>query len=478
MSNDSHAQATLASLPEGKRAVVCAISGHGAYRRRLLEMGLIPGTTVQMVRTAPLGDPIEVRLRGFSLSLRRKDAAQVHTSSAAIVNTAATTENGQFNLHSVKAPQSQSTEKKRILLVGNPNSGKTTLFNRLSGKRSKVGNYPGVTVEKKSAELTLSSSEKVELIDLPGTYSLRANSPEERVAVDAVLGRKTPAPDLVVMVADATSLSRNLYLATQLAESPTPLLIALNMWDEKESLGLDINLESLQKGLGVCCVPISATSGQGLDELRAQMQRMLTQNESRSVLCARYDARIEEVLGQVENEIPEAWHHGSAARKRLWASWALLSIGEDELHEVPDSLRSTIRDLCEEHKKDPSPMDQDMIRERYAFIDNLLRQCAQGTLPIARRELQDRLDRFLLQPVIGTLVFLTLVFILFQSLFLWVEPAISAIETSISFLQNLVQNTVPSGSFQDLIVNGVLAGVGNVIAFVPQIALLFFMISA
>src|SRR3954447_23831973 len=266
---------SLDQLRTGQCAVITSVEGGDALGQRLLEMGLLEGEPVEVLGFAPFGDPIEVRLRDYRLSLRKREAARVavelQESEPAVRNGHPANEEAGLAPPPglARDPVSTSRTTRTVALVGNPNTGKTTLFNALAGMRQHVGNYPGVTVETKKGHLSW-RGRSFELIDLPGTYSLAARSPDEMVAVDLVLGQQKgePRPDVLVAIVDASNLERNLYLTTQLLEVGIPVVMALNMVDVAEGQGLRVDAERLARRLGVRVVPIQANRRRGLDPLK------------------------------------------------------------------------------------------------------------------------------------------------------------------------------------------------------------------
>lgn len=351
-----------------------------------------------------------------------------------------------------------------VALVGNPNTGKTTLFNRFTGQQARVGNYPGVTVERRSGRTQLPNGETIELLDIPGTYSLSARSPEEQITLNALLGWGQSAPDLVVLVANATQLSRSLHLALQVLELNVRCVIALNMADE---LASPVDTDTLSAWLGVPVVPISAQKKTNLDGLRHIVQFALNGGPAPVPQLA-YPDSIEEDIAALLPALPDQWQT-NAQRDRALALWALTSIDdEDELTDIPDTLRTAV---AARHRPDHD-IDLAVIGTRYAALDKQLLQEA----PSVARPMADRVDGVLLHPVWGFGVFIALMLVLFQSLFSWADPFIGMVEGLVGATGALAEQLLPSGLLADLIVEGVIGGVGNVIVFLPQILLLFFFI--
>lgn len=363
-----------------------------------------------------------------------------------------------------------------VLLAGNPNAGKTTLFNALTGSRARTGNYPGVTVERRVGSLTIEGREPVQLVDLPGTYSLTARSMEEQVAADALLPPSGHFPDAVIVVCDATALERHLYLAMQIRETAVPVVIALNMMDEARAAGVTIDVAQLGRELGVEAIAVVARTREGLDALRAALGRALASPRP-SPLSLLLGAETERDVARVEAMLDGTLRPGLGPEERrallrTRALWTILSIGDDELHDISVELRALVLELRARAASEQRSLDREIIAARYARIDEL----AERTIKVksSRRgpSMSERIDSVLTHPALGLMVFALVMGLLFQALFTWSEPVMSVIELAVGFAQSSARALLPEGPFRDLIVDGVLAGVGNVIVFVPQIALL------
>lgn len=363
-----------------------------------------------------------------------------------------------------------------VLLVGNPNVGKTTLFNHLTGENARVGNYPGVTVERRSGKLELSAgngaTQRVEVVDVPGTYSLSARSAEEQIALNAILGLGDhPKPALTVVVLDAGQLARNLYLALQLAELAIPMIVVLNMIDEVADN--PPKASEIGRLLGAPCVATDGRHGKGLDDLKRAIAEALD-NPPRGAVTVGYPREITALADRVADALPRDMR-GSVERDRAIALWALTSIEEDdELEGIPEALRARCLELYREAERD---LDREIIGARYAFIDRALPRLFERLDPHPpKRKLSEHADRILLHPVSGTVAFLLLMLIVFQALFSWSDPLIGLIEDGFGALSDLISEHAPEGFVRDLVTEGVIGGVGNVVVFLPQILLLFFFI--
>jgi len=372
-----------------------------------------------------------------------------------------------------------ASKMRRVAVAGNPNTGKTTLFNRLTGARAKVGNYPGVTVERHLGRVRLPRTGEVELMDVPGTYSLAARSVEEQLAIQAVAGlHPLERPDACVVVVDATSLTRNLYLALQLIELRVPLVVALNMVDRLPETGQSIDARALARELEVPVVEIVALKGRGMDELKEAIDRVL-QDPSKGSPAWRWgpddepllDADVRSVMAQV----PDEWAAGSDDRRRALALWALLSVDEhDELIQIPAGLREVVERKRRLAEASGRRIEEEIIRGRYGWLDAVAPRFLRDEG--GRESVTDRIDRFLLHPALGFAVFLTVMTVVFQSLFAWADPMIGAIESAFGWVGESLARSLPAGFLNDLLVQGVVAGVGSVIVFLPQILLLFLFI--
>jgi ferrous iron transport protein B len=359
----------------------------------------------------------------------------------------------------------------RVVVVGNPNVGKTTVFNALTRQNARVGNYAGVTVECRTGALQGDDlTPAIEVVDVPGAYSLSARSSEEQIALQAVLGLgEHRKPELAVVVLDAGQLGRNLYLALQIVELEVPCVLCLNMMDEVAENPPDP--EKLSRLFGVPVVPTNGRSGSGVDELARVVRRSIAHPKPGSIEVP-YSPALRPDVDRVAESLP-AGLRSSVERDRALARWALTSIDEDdELSEIPAELRDSVLDV--RRKAAARDIDQEIIGARYAFLDRHVPTLFAGSgTATPSRKFSDRVDRVLIHPVYGFGIFLCVMMLLFQALFTWADPLIRLVERLVSSLQGLATAALPPGFVRELLVSGVLGGVGNVIVFVPQIVLLF-----
>ena len=367
-----------------------------------------------------------------------------------------------------------------VAIAGNPNCGKTTLFNSLTGVHAKVGNYPGITVERREAALHLPDGRDAVLLDIPGTYSLSARTAEEQIAIAAIAGlNRFQDPDAVIVVVDGTQLARNLYLALQVLELRLKVVVALNMCDVLERNDIAVDTDKLSEELGVAVVRVSATRGDGIAELRRAVSNVLAaegEGVSHGVV-QRVNGAVGAAVEAVMPEIPEGWSRGDSDRRAALATWALLSLDEeDELWDVPEPLQRTVlhqRRLAEEAGED---IDLTVVSARYRWIDSV---CARvmGEVPGVLRRFTDAFDRVLISPIVGFPVFLLVMGMVFEALFTWSAPLIDIVGNVMSVFGESLGAVLPEGLLRDFVTDGLVAGVGAVIVFLPQILMLFLFIS-
>jgi ferrous iron transport protein B len=365
--------------------------------------------------------------------------------------------------------------RKLIAIAGGPNCGKSTLFNKLTGLRQKVANYPGVTVEKKAGFITLPSGRRVELLDLPGTYSLRPGSPDEVVVRDVLLGvqASTPLPDLTLLVLDSTGLDRQLYLCMQLIEIGRPVVVALNMMDTAHEEGLDVDAALLSRAFGAPVVPISARTGSGLKELQEAMDRDVP--PPRPVTRTLADP-LRAATDRLAAMLPAAGPLTTLSRFHV-AMALLLDEGENDslMRAVPVAVR---REVVAQRGR----LDQSIPEWRshepighYHAIEDLTRRATLRLRP--ERSAREKIDSVLTHRIWGPILFAGLMAVIFQSIFLWATPLMDGIDWGVTALGHLVGPMLPAGPIRSLVVDGAIAGVGAVVTFVPQIAILFLFIA-
>jgi len=370
-------------------------------------------------------------------------------------------------------------DKLCVALIGNPNTGKSTLFSALAGVRQRVGNYPGVTVEKKLGQLA-HHGHKLTLIDLPGTYSLAPRSPDEMVAVDVLLGRQhdAPRPDLVLCIVDASNLQRNLYVVSQVLELGLPTVLALNMVDIAASRGITIDVERLSRNLGIPVVEVQANRRQGVDQLKdalvAQINRPLAERASP------FPEAFQTEVATLAQRLHSATAPGGATLPRYLVERLLLDttgyLEDVALGHADPGLHAAIAEARTRLAAAGAPVPAVEAMARYGWVGQVLEGIVNR--PRQRRvTLSDRLDRVLTHRVWGTLIFLLLMVVVFQAVFSWAAPAQDFIAARVGELQQYANNHMAEGALRSLVADGLIGGVGGVLEFLPQIFILFFFIA-
>ncbi len=473
---------TLADLKTGETGVITKVRGRGAIRKRIIEMGFIRGKEVKVIKNAPLKDPIEYKILDYNISLRRSESRLIE------VITPGERERRKrrrgSSLQVTEGLRKKAREKGKtinIALVGNPNSGKTTLFNSVSGSRAHVGNYAGVTVEARESRFE-QDGYVFNIIDLPGTYSLTSYSPEE-VFVRQYITEKTP--DIVVNVIDGSNLERNLYLTTQLIDMDIKMVVALNIYDELEQKGDSFDFESMGKMIGVPFVPTVSSQGKGLKELFGKViEEYEDRDEIYRHIHLNYGEDIERSICKIQSEIknPKNYSLTDKVSSRMIAIKLLEKDEETEklvFNNCPNNLdillmaKSEIKMLEEHLNEDTESLISD---SRYGFIAGALKETYKPSVR-PKRTISEKIDSVLTHRLFGFPLFLAFMFLTFQLTFTMGKYPMGWIESFMGLISDFLIHTMTEGLLKELVIDGIIAGVGGVIVFLPNILILFFMIS-
>lgn len=471
----------LIELGIGEKAIISKVKGRGAFRKRIMEMGFVPGQEIQPIKKAPLNDPIEYRIMGYDISLRNSEAELIevelkdsdpirnHFSYLGVIDSQVLKTNGK------------SKEKEIIVaLVGNPNSGKTTIFNYASGLKERVGNYGGVTVDAKYGKIN-KDGYHINLVDLPGTYSLTAYSPEEVFVRDFITNNQ---PDVVINIIDASNLERNLYLTTQLIDMDIKVIVALNMYDELTEKGDQFDYKKFGELLGIPFVPTVASKGTGIQELLNKIIEVYEdKDETIRHIHINYGLDIENAIKELQDliykssdiNITNLYSSRFLAIKLLEKDSIVLELIQKlrNHNEIKKKLDKIIKQLETDHKTDTESLITDA---RYGFITGALKESYKPNkaLQISKTEL---IDRIITHKFWGIPIFLFFMWFTFFMTFTLGEYPMQWIESGVNFLGLLISNYIADGFLKDFLIQGVLGGSGSVLAFLPNIVLLYFFIS-
>lgn len=519
----------LSDLKTGEKGVIIKVLGHGGFRRRIIEMGFIKGKTVEVLLNAPLKDPIKYKIMGYEISLRRQEASMIEVVSeeeARNLSTGTTYHGGisetiPVNDNEMRAIAQGKRRTINVALVGNPNCGKTSLFNIASGSHEHVGNYSGVTVDAKEGYFEFQGYH-FRLIDLPGTYSLSAYSPEELYVRKHII---EATPDVIINVVDAGNLERNLYLTTQLIDMNVRMVVALNMYDALQHSGNTLNIKKLSQLLGVPMVPTISRTGEGVDDLFHVIiglyegadfmgQKEEIQNEALREFREWHDAyvpdhkfesheddensftprnfirhihinhgpELERSIDAVKKEIgkTETIRHKYSTR---FLAIKLLENDKDIEKNVIASLPNAseiLRIKEQEVKRLRETINEDseqaITDAKYGFITGALKETY--TDNYQNTEMFTRIvDSIVTHKVWGYPIFFIFLYLMFECTFIFGEYPKEGIEWLVEQLGNAVNTYMPDGSFKDLLIDAVIGGVGGVIVFLPNILLLYLFIS-
>lgn len=354
----------------------------------------------------------------------------------------------------------------KVALVGNPNSGKSTLFNVLTGLSQKIGNFPGVTVDKKIGYCKLSDSRSVQIIDLPGTYSLYPKSGDERIVMEALADKSNSAhPGLIVFVADASNLKRNLLLYTQVADLKIPIIIALNMMDLAKRFGIEISVDELSKKLGVQVVPISSSNKEGINQLKQAIS---------------YASKIPLQCDSIEIEsIAPGLVQKIGKELMIDKPYVALQLAHQHEHFnfISKEQSNRIEEIQQEYSFHSQKAQATETIARYNFINEVLFDTLKVKIDGRKETFSNRIDKVLTHKIFGFVIFFAILFLIFQSIFAWSDYPMSLIEQLFVWLAGIGHQYLPEGVIANLLIDGVLAGLSGVLVFIPQIAILFAFIS-
>ena len=476
----------LSDLKPGEEAVITRLHGYGAFRKRVMEMGFVKGRKIEAILTAPLNDPVKYRLMGYEISLRRNEAKMIevatvdqfcdhkgtsHLYRSPIIEENINNDNGS-KIHS-------KTHTINVALVGNPNCGKTSLFNIASGAMEHVGNYSGVTVDSQTGTF-IHRGYKFNIVDLPVTYSLTSYSPEE-LYVRRYL--RNQSPDVIINVVDSSNLERNLFLTTELIDMDRSMVVALNMFDELRNSGDTLDYVMLGKMIGVPIVPTVSNSGEGIDDLFDSVIHVFEhKHPSVRHIHVNLGSELENAVGEIKDIIKS---DNSVERHFSPRYLAIKFLEQDkEIEEILEHTEKytelkSVREKFVHYLQNDNP-DEDIpsmiANEKYGFISGALAEVMEKS-EIEHAESTKIIDAFVTNRLFGFPIFIAVMFfILWATFYIGAFPQ-EWIEVVIGWLGSVVTRFMPDGPLKDLITDGIIGGVGGVIVFLPNILILYFFIS-
>ena len=479
----------LSELKTGERGVIVKVYGHGSFRKRIIEMGFVKGNKVKVILNAPLKDPIEYEIIGYKISLRRDEADKIEVISESEAKLMRQSVQSLPALESeeewIEREMTTMAEERRkvikVALVGNPNCGKTSLFNMASGRHEHVGNYSGVTVDAKEGTFE-HGGYKFVLVDLPGTYSLSAYSPEElyvrRNLIDDM-------PDVVVNVVDASNIQRNLYLTSQLIDMNLRVVMALNMYDELQDRGDKLDIKQLGYLLGMPVVPTVSRSGKGIDELFDTVIQIYEKTDPHLArhIHINHGSELEQSIDRIKlllqknDNIRYKYSTRYLAIKYLENDKEVETVVEaltnrDEIIAARFEENARIREIL------GSGLDSSLVDAKYAFIQGALAETYEPSKGKRRRStITDKIDAVVTNRWLAFPIFFFLLYVVFSCTFALGEYPMQWIEWLVGKFGDFVATTMADGWMKDLVVDGVIGGVGSVLVFLPNIMLLYMFIS-
>ncbi|MBN2167461.1 MAG: ferrous iron transport protein B [Marinilabiliaceae bacterium] len=472
----------LSELQTGESGVIVKVKGHGAFRKRILEMGFVKGKKVTVIKNAPLKDPVEYELMDYKISLRRAEAShiQVITKEEITINTKISEQSSlTFTDDLLKISAFEKRKTINVALIGNPNCGKTTLFNFAGKAREHTGNYSGVTVDTKNAVIEMDGYH-IQISDLPGTYSLSAYSPEELYVRNHIFKEQ---PDVVINVIDSSNLERNLYLTTQLIDMDIKVVAALNMYDELQEKGDIFNHIQLGKMLGIPFVPTVSSKGKGISKLFKKVIEVYEdKDETVRHIHINYGEIIEKSIAKIENQITEKLIGLKTEMSPRFIALKLLEKDRDfksllkkneNGHSVLELAEERILKIEHSENEDSETLITDA---KYGFIAGALKETYKES-PRLRRQKTDVIDTFMTHKLFGIPIFIFFMWVMFETTFNLGEYPQNWIKAGIQILSKLTANIMTDGPLKDLVIDGIIGGVGGVIIFLPNILILFFFIS-
>lgn len=469
----------LSELKIGDKAIILKVKGYGAFQKRIMEMGFIKGQTVEVIKKAPFNGPCEYSVMDYRVSLRFNEAMLIEVITDLENDTPKSIGyKGIGGNNKIKLSNNPLKKSINVAFVGNPNSGKTSLFNFVSGSKEHVGNYSGVTVSIKETTYKKNGYD-FNLNDLPGTYSLTAYTPEELYVRNYIFNE---FPDIVVNVIDATNIERNLYLTTQLIDMDIKVVIALNMYDDIEKSGTKINIKKLEKLLGIPIIPTIGVNGRGTEELFDKIIQVYENNEPIvRHIHINYGNDIEDAIVNIRKSIDNT----EKLKTKMSPRFLALKLLEQDKNAIETVLKTEAKskvlktaygEINRIEKLFNTSSSSLITDAKYGFVEGALKETLKKT-SFQRQKNSDKADKILTHKWLGFPIFFGFLFLMFYSTFQIGSYPMDWIDIGVGILNDFVKSQLPEGMLNDLITDGIISGVGSVIIFLPNILILFLFIS-
>lgn len=480
MAEENFRTERLSELTDNQEAIIVKVLGHGAFRKRITEMGFVAGTEIKVIKQAPLNGPIEYELLGYHVSLRHREAEliEIVTDTNANINNGGNITESETLSIPFRERAKRASKTINVALVGNPNCGKTSLFNHATGRHEKVGNYSGVTIDAKLATVE-HNGYTINITDLPGTYSISEYTPEELYVRQHIFEKN---PDIILNVIDASNLERNLYLTTQLISMNIRMIVALNMYDELVKKGDKLDYKMLGGMLGMPFIPTNGRNGAGLNNI---LDKIIEIYEDRDPnvhqIQVNYGKNVEEAVAIIRSEIEQH----QLLNEKYYPRFAALKLIEGDkifiknIASHPDAQH--IVDQANEQRakleKEYDNVAETILADaRYGFIRGALKETF---VPNSQPDYGKgyKIDKILTHRWLGIPIFVLFMWIMFQATFTLGQYPMDWIDAGVGWLGDWLSELIPAGSLHDLVIEGIIGGVGGVIVFLPNILILFLFIS-
>ncbi len=473
---------TLKDLKRGDKAIITKVRGRGAFRKRILEMGFVSGQQITAIKSAPMKDPVEYKIMDYNVTLRNSEAELIDVVANGDYNGISSAGyEGTIDINLLRDSGDTTEKVINVAFVGNPNSGKTTIFNHASGSKERVGNYGGVTIDSKTAKVKIDSY-LLNIIDLPGTYSISAYTPEELFIRDHIISN---TPDIVINIIDSSNLERNLYLTTQLIDMDIKVVAALNMYDELSDKGLDFDFNKFGKMVGIPFVPTVGTKGKGIKELfRKVIEVFEDKDKTVRHIHINYGNTLESSINNIQDKIKIIENYSITDRiSSRFLAIKLLENDDAIIKEIEkcsnyDEIIEIAKQESETLECSVSEDSETLITDaKYGFIAGALKETLKQNSNNGNAGRKQKADRILTHKFLGIPIFFAFMWFTFFATFTLGDYPMGVIQSLVETISDFIGNNLSDGMLRDFLLDGIIGGVGGIIVFLPNIMILYFFIA-